>query len=216
MKDSINGGSRVSERRSCFDQTFAKPLTNVFQGPSQSPYSPPRHDQPRSSLPLKFNPSRGQNQVRSSDARNGPKTSQNLFEKKQPVRMWGNETQVNATKGKTPQTPSSFRSDIPYTGEDSKDLRRDASRARTRSDPYKTRGSIVAKLARGEQAFEEHKAPQKTSVRKPTAHTLRMRAKPRMDVYIPTTVTVSTLARILNVKFGAVLSLSTQKYSSQC
>lgn len=79
---------------------------------------------------------------------------------------------------------------------------------RLRSGPYKTRGSVVQKLHHDKEQSAEYRSRQSAQLRKPKVHLPRTKNKPRLDVYIPTTVTVGTLARILDVKFGTSLCFS--------
>jgi len=85
---------------------------------------------------------------------------------------------------------------------------------RSRSAQYKTRGSVVQKLHCEEQQDYKKKAVQTKPTPKPKTQLPRMKEKPRMDVYIPSVVTVGTLARILDVKFSASWSLSAHCSSS--
>ena len=78
---------------------------------------------------------------------------------------------------------------------------------RSRSAQYKTRGSVVQKLHCEEQQDYKKKAVQTKPTPKQKTQLPRMKEKPRMDVYIPSVVTVGTLARILDVKFSASKSL---------
>jgi len=78
---------------------------------------------------------------------------------------------------------------------------------RSRLALYKTRGSVVQKLHCEEQQDYKKKAVQTKPTPKQKTQLPRMKEKPRMDVYIPSVVTVGTLARILDVKFSASKSL---------
>jgi len=84
---------------------------------------------------------------------------------------------------------------------------------RSRSAQYKTRGSVVQKLHCEEQDYKK-KVVQTKPTRQPKIQLPSMKEKPRMDVYIPSVVTVGTLARILDVKYSASRSLSTHCSSS--
>lgn len=77
---------------------------------------------------------------------------------------------------------------------------------RSRSDQYKMRSSVVQNLHRDREQSYQQKSSQRGQASKHKLHLPRMKVKPRMDVYIPTTVTVGTLARILDVKFSALFS----------
>jgi len=85
---------------------------------------------------------------------------------------------------------------------------------RSRSAQYKTRGSVVQKLHYEEQKDYKKEPVQTKPTPKPKTQLPRMKEKPRMDVYIPSVVTVGTLARILDVKFSASKSLFAHYFSS--
>jgi len=75
---------------------------------------------------------------------------------------------------------------------------------RSRSVQYKTRGSVVEKLHHIQEQDHGRKTAQNNPTQKPKSQLPRMKPKPRMSVYIPSVVTVGTLARILEVKLSTL------------
>lgn len=97
---------------------------------------------------------------------------------------------------------SDWEPEVDNVVDDSLHLRDYSRTSRSRSDQYKTRGSVVQKLYSGQEQVYEQKITQKDKTQKPKRYLPRIKVKPRMDVYIPSTVTVGTLARILDVKLS--------------
>jgi hypothetical protein len=101
-----------------------------------------------------------------------------------------------------PQTYS-YEPELDETQDDRWESRKTPRESRLRASAYKTRGSVVRNL----HEDENHRRSQpetrlNTQVKSPKIHLPRLKAKPRMDVYIPSTVTVGRLAKILDVKLS--------------
>lgn len=80
---------------------------------------------------------------------------------------------------------------------------------RSTKDRYKSRGSIVSRLDRGKDAeIPLHSRVTKDRIdssAKEKRMKLKLLKKANMDVYIPNVITVGNLARLLNVRQGAVV-----------
>lgn len=196
-----------------------KLLTDIFQESSQSSRSSSRREPSpakcsTSSLQPKFKQNRNHNQNRRPSGQNVPHAPQNTLNKRLPTKTEESTREESIIESSTVQEDDLYEPEPDRFGEDDRVPKKELSRAsRSRSDPYKTRGSVVKNLHHDEGRGLKRKAHQDSQARKPKLHLPRIKDKPRMDVYIPTTVTVGTLARILNVKFGTLFLPSYRRYS---
>jgi hypothetical protein len=97
--------------------------------------------------------------------------------------------------------------ELDETQDDSWESRKASRTSRLRASAYKTRGSVVRNLHEHEnhQRYQPE-TRQNTQTHSPKVRLPRLKAKPRMDIYIPSTVAVGRLAKILDVKLSMNLS----------